>query len=122
VRSPRSSARSPRSRWWRLARLAGGATVLTVLLPGVVLTSFAGGLVTFILVSSDRLAAPSARRSSAVAGRHLVIIWASWRWPRIVSRSRDRCLLLAPRIDALRLREETAAALVDLGMCGDDRV
>src|SRR5437016_3809799 len=41
---------------WRLARLGGPTTVLTVLLGGVVLTSFAGALVTFILVSSDRLA------------------------------------------------------------------
>src|SRR5207302_4273021 len=41
---------------WRLARLGGRTTVLTVLLAGVVLTSFAGALVTLILVSSDRLA------------------------------------------------------------------
>ncbi|TMG58097.1 MAG: iron ABC transporter permease, partial [Chloroflexi bacterium] len=41
---------------WRLARLGGGTTVLTVLLAGVVLTSFAGAVVTFLLVSSDRLA------------------------------------------------------------------
>src|SRR4029453_179671 len=40
---------------WRLARLGGRTTILTVLLAGVVLTSFAGALVTFILVSSDRL-------------------------------------------------------------------
>src|SRR5205823_3967864 len=41
---------------WRLARLGGRTTVLTVLLAGVVLTSFAGALVTLVLVSSDRLA------------------------------------------------------------------
>src|SRR3989442_9377034 len=41
---------------WRLARLGGSTTVLTVLLAGVVLTSFVGAVVTFILVSSDRLA------------------------------------------------------------------
>jgi iron complex transport system permease protein len=41
---------------WRLARLGGKTTVLTVLLAGVVLTSFAGALVTLVLVSSDRLA------------------------------------------------------------------
>ena len=41
---------------WRLARLGGGTTVLTVLLAGVVLTSFAGAVVTFLLISSDRLA------------------------------------------------------------------
>ncbi|TME87921.1 MAG: iron ABC transporter permease [Chloroflexi bacterium] len=41
---------------WRLARLGGRTTVLTVLLGGVVLTSFAGALVTLVLVSSDRLA------------------------------------------------------------------
>src|SRR2546430_7666474 len=43
---------------WRLARLGGGTTGLTVLLAGVVLTSFAGAVVTFLLVSSDRLAPP----------------------------------------------------------------
>src|SRR5207302_5492188 len=32
---------------WRLARLGGRTTVLTVLLAGVVLTSFTGGIVTF---------------------------------------------------------------------------
>src|SRR5205823_13618394 len=41
---------------WRLARLGGGTTVLTVLLVGVVLTSLAGAVVTLLLVSRVRLA------------------------------------------------------------------
>src|SRR5437879_9060295 len=41
---------------WRLARLGGGTTVLTVLLAGVVLPSLACAVGTFLLVSSARLA------------------------------------------------------------------
>src|SRR5438552_2327634 len=39
---------------WRLAALGGRTTVLTVLLGGVVLSSFAGALLTFLIVASDR--------------------------------------------------------------------
>src|SRR3989442_4339692 len=40
---------------WRLAALGGRTTVLTVLLGGVILTSFAGAVLTFLIVASDRL-------------------------------------------------------------------
>ncbi|TME63326.1 MAG: iron ABC transporter permease, partial [Chloroflexi bacterium] len=40
---------------WRLAALGGRTTVLTVLLGGVVLSSFAGALLTFLIVASDRV-------------------------------------------------------------------
>ena len=40
---------------WQLARLGGRTTVLTVLLAGIVLTSFASALVTLLLFASDRL-------------------------------------------------------------------
>src|SRR5437879_12885912 len=41
---------------WRLARLGGPTTVLTVLLARIVLTAFAGAGATFVPVASDRLA------------------------------------------------------------------
>src|SRR2546428_4724674 len=59
---------------WRLARLGGPTTALTVLLGGVVLTSFVGALVAFILVSSDRPALRLPPVLGSLAGRGSVLI------------------------------------------------
>ena len=67
---------------WRLAALGGRTTVLSVLLGGVVLTSFAGALLTFLIVAAVVIG----------AGALLAIG-------------------LAPRLDAFAFGEETAATL-----------
>src|SRR3989442_15890822 len=50
---------------WRLAALGGRTTVLTVLPGGVILTSFAGAVLTFLIVASD----PLVPRPRPVLGR-----------------------------------------------------
>jgi iron complex transport system permease protein len=101
---------------WRLARLGGRTTVLTVLLAGVVLTSFAGALVTFILVSSDRLALRLRAVLGWLQGGVSVINWSELAVAgAVVAVGVIAAVLLAPRIDAYAFGEETAAALgVDL--------
>ncbi len=101
---------------WRLARLGGGTTVLTVLLAGVVLTSFAGAVVTLILVSSDRLALRVRALLGWLQGGVSVISWNELAVAAVViAIGVVAALLLAPRIDAYAFGEETAAALgIDL--------
>ncbi|HKY51284.1 MAG TPA: iron ABC transporter permease [Candidatus Limnocylindria bacterium] len=101
---------------WRLARLGGRTTVLTVLLAGVVLTSFAGALVTFVLVSSDRLALRLRAVLGWLQGGVSVISWGELAVAfAVVAVGVVGAVLLAPRIDAYAFGEETAAALgVDL--------
>jgi iron complex transport system permease protein len=101
---------------WRLARLGGRTTVLTVLLAGVVLTSFAGALVTFILVSSDRLALRLRAVLGWLQGGISVISWSELAVVAVVvGIGVIGAVLLAPRVDAYAFGEETAAALgVDL--------
>ncbi|TMF57816.1 MAG: iron ABC transporter permease [Chloroflexi bacterium] len=101
---------------WRLARLGGRTTVLTVLLAGVVLTSFAGALVTLVLVSSDRLALRLRAVLGWLQGGISVISWSELAVAAVVvAVGVIGALLLAPRIDAYAFGEETAAALgVDL--------
>jgi len=101
---------------WRLARLGGRTTVLTVLLAGVVLTSFAGGVVTFLLVSSDRLALRLRAVLGWLQGGVSVISWGELGVAAlVVTVGATAALLLAPRIDAYAFGEETAAALgIDL--------
>ena len=101
---------------WRLARLGGRTTVLTVLLAGVVLTSFAGALVTFILVSNDRLALRVRSVLGWLQGGISVISWNELAVAAVVvAIGVVGAVLLAPRIDAYAFGEETAAALgVDL--------
>ena len=101
---------------WRLARLGGRTTVLTVLLAGVVLTSFAGAVVTFVLVSSDRLALRLRAVLGWLQGGVSVIDWPELVVAAlVVTIGIAAALLLAPRIDAYAFGEETAAALgIDL--------
>ncbi|MEO8633141.1 MAG: iron ABC transporter permease [Chloroflexota bacterium] len=101
---------------WRLARLGGRTTVLTVLLAGVVLTSFAGALVTFVLVSSDRLALRLRAVLGWLQGGVSVVNWSELAVAAaVVGVGVTAAILLAPRIDAYAFGEETAAALgVDL--------
>ena len=91
---------------WRLARLGGSTTVLTVLLAGVVLTSFAGALVTLVLVSSDRLALRLRAVLGWLQGGISVISWSELAVAAVVvAVGVIGALLLAPRIDAYAFGE-----------------
>ena len=97
---------------WRLARLGGPTTVLTVLLAGVVLTSFAGAVVTFVLVSSDRLALRLRAVLGWLQGGVSVISWQELAVAAlVVAAGLLAALLLARRVDAYAFGEETAATL-----------
>lgn len=97
---------------WRMARIGGPTTILTVLLAGVVLTSFAGAVITLIVVASDRLSlrlralldvlvgGVSVRDSAEVAVAAIV-----------VGLGLAGAIALAPRVDAYAFGEETAATL-----------
>jgi ABC-type Fe3+-siderophore transport system permease subunit len=101
---------------WRLARLGGRTTVLTVLLAGVVLTSFAGAVITLVLISSDRLSLRLRAVLGWLQGGVSVIGWSELAVAAaVVGIGVVLALLLAPRVDAYAFGEETAAALgVDL--------
>ena len=101
---------------WRLAQLGGRTTVLTVLLAGVVLTSFAGAVITFVLVSSDRLSLRLRAVLGWLQGGVAVISWGELAVVTVVvGAGIVAALVLAPRIDAYAFGEETAASLgIDL--------
>ena len=97
---------------WQLSRLGGRTTVLTLLLAGVVLTSFAGAMITLLLFVSDRLAlrlraildilggGVAVRSKSEIVVAAIVIVIGV-----------TLAVLLAWRIDAFVFGEETAATL-----------
>src|SRR5438105_8695707 len=97
---------------WQLARLGGRTTVLTVLLAGIILTSFASALVTLLLFASDRLSlrlrAVLDVLSGGVAVRatsELVVAMV------VVAAGVGLTVVLGRRIDAFVFGEETAATL-----------
>ena len=97
---------------WQLSRLGGRTTVLTLLLAGIVLTAFAGAMITLLLFLSDRLAlrlrAILDILSGGVAVRSSgeIVIAAA-----VIAVGVALALLLGPRIDAFVFGRETAATL-----------
>lgn len=97
---------------WRMARIGGPTTVLTVLLAGVVLTSFAGAVITLVVVASDRLSLRLRALLDVLIGgvsvrdgAELVVAAA------VIAIAVAAALALAPRVDAYAFGEETAATL-----------
>lgn len=97
---------------WRLARVGGRTTVLTVLLAGIVISSFAGAVVTLLIVASDRLALRLRAVLDILVGgvtsrspAELLVALA------IVAGASVWALALARRLDAYAFGEETAATL-----------
>jgi iron complex transport system permease protein len=97
---------------WQLSRLGGRTTVLTLLLAGVVLTSFAGAMITLLLFVNDRL---SLRLRAildilgggvAVRSKSEIVVAAI-----VIALGLALAVLLARRIDAFVFGEETAATL-----------
>ena len=97
---------------WQLARLGGRTTVLTILLAGIVLTAFAGAIVTLLLVANDRLALRVRAVVDVLVGA--VTIRSSGELVAaavIVALGIALALAAAPRVDAYAFGEETAATL-----------
>ena len=97
---------------WQLARLGGRTTVLTVLLAGIILTSFASALVTLLLFASDRLSlrlrAVLDVLSGGVAVRATSEVTLA---AAIIALGLALAFILGRRIDAFVFGEETAATL-----------
>lgn len=97
---------------WRMARIGGRTTILTVLLAGIVLTSFAGAILTLIVVASDRLSLRLRALLDVLVGgvsvRDTAELVAA---TLIVAAGLLLALALAPRVDAYAFGEETAASL-----------
>ena len=97
---------------WRMARIGGRTTILTVLLAGVVLTSFAGAILTLVVVASDRLSLRLRALLDVLVGgvsvRDTAELVAA---AVIVAAGVAVAVALAPRVDAYAFGEETAAAL-----------
>ena len=97
---------------WQLSRLGGRTTVLTLLLAGVVLTSFAGAVITLLLFVSDRLALRLRAildilgGGVAVRSKSEIVVAAI-----VIALGVALAVLLARRIDAFVFGEETAATL-----------
>lgn len=97
---------------WRMARIGGPTTVLTVLLAGVVLSSFAGAVITLIVVASDRLSLRLRALLDVLVGGVSVrdngeLVVAAI----VIAVAVVAALALAPRVDAYAFGEETAATL-----------
>ena len=97
---------------WQLSRLGGRTTVLTLLLAGVVLTSFAGAMITLLLFVSDRLALRLRAildilgGGVAVRSKSEIVVAAI-----VIALGVALAVLLSRRIDAFVFGEETAATL-----------
>lgn len=97
---------------WQLARLGGRTTVLTVLLAGIVLTAFAGAVVTLLLVASDRLALRIRTVLDILVGAVTIRSMPELATAAaIVLIGTALAIALAPRVDAYAFGEETAATL-----------
>ncbi|HUQ42297.1 MAG TPA: iron ABC transporter permease [Candidatus Limnocylindrales bacterium] len=97
---------------WRMARIGGRTTVLTVLLAGVVLTSFTGAILTLVVVASDRLSLRLRALLDVLVGGVSVrdtseLVAATI----IVAAGVVLAVALAPRVDAYAFGEETATTL-----------
>ena len=97
---------------WQLARLGGRTTVLTVLLAGIILTSFASALVTLLLFASDRLQLRLRAVLDILSGGVAVratseVVLAAV----VVACGLGLAIALGRRIDAFAFGEETAATL-----------
>ena len=97
---------------WQLARLGGRTTVLTVLLAGIILTSFSSALVTLLLFASDRLALRLRAILDILSGGVTVRATSELVVAAIVvACGVGLAIVLGRRIDAFVFGEETAATL-----------
>lgn len=97
---------------WRLARVGAETPLVTLLLAGVVFSAFAGSIVTFLLLMHDRLQLRLASVLGWLMGGVSVVTWTQLAIAvALVAAALAAALVLAWRLDALALGEETAANL-----------
>jgi len=97
---------------WQLARVGPETSVVTLLLAGVVFSSFAGAIVTFFLVMSDRLQLRLATVLGWLMGGISIVTWGQLAVSAaLVAVALGVAVAIAWRLDALSLGEEAAAQL-----------
>ncbi len=97
---------------WRLARVGAETPVVTLLLAGVVFSAFAGAIVTFLLVSHDRLQLRLASVLGWLMGGVSVVTWTQLAVSAaLVGLALAVSIMVGWRLDALALGEEAAATL-----------
>lgn len=97
---------------WRLARVGAETPMVTLLLAGVVFSAFAGALVTFVLVSHDRLQLRLASVLAWLMGGVSVVTWTQLAVSvALVAIALGLAMVVGWRLDAFALGEETAATL-----------
>lgn len=97
---------------WQVARIGGRTTVLTVLLAGIVLSSFAAAAVTVMLVASDRLGVRLRSVFDVLVGSVTTRSWYELApAAAVLVIGLAVAIAVAPRLDAYAFGEEQAAAL-----------
>lgn len=97
---------------WQVARIGGRTTVLTVLLAGIVLSSFAAAAVTVMLVASDRLGVRLRSVFDVLVGSVTTRSWYELApAAAVLLIGLAVAIAVAPRLDAYAFGEEQAAAL-----------
>lgn len=97
---------------WRLARVGGETPVVTLLLAGVVLTAFAGSVISILLLASDRLQLRLAALLGVLVGGVAVVTWEQLAASgALVAVALVLALGLGRRLDALSLGDDAAAGV-----------
>jgi iron complex transport system permease protein len=97
---------------WRLARVGPEVPVVTLLLAGVVVSAFAGSLVTFLLVASDRLQLRLSAVLGWLMGGVTVVTWEQLAASALlVGVAFAMALLVAHPLDALSLGDDAASGV-----------
>lgn len=97
---------------WRLARVGAQVPIVSLLLAGVVLSTFAGSIVALLLVMSDRLQLRLAALLGWLMGGVSVVSWEQLGVAAaLVAVSLVLGLATASRLDALALGEDIAASV-----------
>jgi iron complex transport system permease protein len=97
---------------WRMARVGPEVPVVTLLLAGVVVSAFAGSLVTFMLVASDRLQLRLSAVLGWLMGGVTVVTWEQLvASALLVAVAFVLALLVAHSLDALSLGDDAASGV-----------
>lgn len=97
---------------WRLARVGAEVPVVTLLLAGVVVSAFAGSLVTFMLVASDRLQLRLSAVIGWLMGGVTVVTWEQLlAAAALVGVAFLLAMLVAQPLDALSLGDDAASGV-----------
>lgn len=97
---------------WRLARVGGETPVVTLLLAGVVLTAFAGSLISLLLLLSDRLQLRLAALLGVLVGGVAVVSWEQLAAAAVFALvAFALALALTSHLDALALGDDAAAGV-----------